>query len=1208
MKLIKKVVIVISVLLIGCIAILNCKTTVHATSIDDELTLHEQTKIYSSNNSDYFYGCEDYDDYVNQSPEITVLTHGLGSKGCYWSNDISVKDGDVLAYNSNSIIDKIYTKLNGEVLIYFVCCESKNTFTLSKLNRYLNVQTKTDRLDDISKHIILIYESYIPYASNKDIYEEFENVLDTISMQYKSIAGVLPRFNLVGHSRGGITNIMYATDHPYNVASMFSLGTPYNGSVLGGIDKVLEMLNYVDKNGNLIPGVQSLLDYNEAVEIRDKWNEAYKEDVNMNVVAYGSMTSIDFVREMVDDAANGSSKYAPLVQEYLDLINTILNVADKHTDLTGNVLDFINGLASVANAFGINLYDGVLSLVSDDLEGSVTYEEGQAILSLYNVINGQAVLMDDLFIDLNSQLGYGFKDDVEFNGFKRYVKIFQVEDLTDNRSIPFLPAVVHNLETMNETYVNEISNALIYGTHNNSIISLSDDSSTAMSLLGERTFSFTSEYTGIRTFTANRTSISLYEYDEVNGLNLIETSTNTVTYEFQKNKIYWFVISKDKKSNITISLELVEELSIGDNIKDIKSNDSKIYKLSVEESGYYLISSSTSNIYVGEAINYMLNGYYVYLSEEEINYIYLSNNKSYDVTANISITSVPSISLEEGEFKVGYSEKIVKFTNTYSTAIQYKLSIEWDTTTSKDAYIYSKNGSCIANIISSTQSRAYYFTLDENESCYIIFSDADNTITANLIVNPLQLKWKIDNTYYDTTTMLARGKKYNLELVLYSDGQEIDYYSDWLFPQKEYFSLSSDGILTINHDALIGYDIIITPIVAPEYSLVITVGYGNSFYYHIMNNDAIELIWNANVYNDSLQNICINISSGGNNYIINLSDVSGTFDITSYISQNNGTSTVSLISVKVSGYVFSNYTSFLNKESIIVNNLFASGSGTSDSPYIVYSYRHLNNIRKNTYSEYKILDNIDLSEKGDWTPINSFRGTINGNGYYIKNMNVSVNSSGEDYGFVKYNYGTIKNLHFSNANIYNSLSSAATVVMYIGVVAGYNGGNISNCNVKNSNIDVQHFKSYVGGICGYNIGTTYNSDINDLNMIVSGYAGSSVGKNSGTIDWCYTSNTNIIYCWKTGNGRVGGTVGYNTSSGNISRCKTSAYIKWISNDDDSDILPCLGMLIGYNEGTYTNCSATGGWHISYYYWHFIGYYDQSDRCFKVDDGYVGYSA
>lgn len=50
--------------------------------------------------------------------------------------------------------------------------------------------------------------------------------------------------------------------------------------------------------------------------------------------------------------------------------------------------------------------------------------------------------MDDLFIDLNSQLGYVFEDGISYNGFKRYTKIFGAADCTDNRAIPGQPGRV----------------------------------------------------------------------------------------------------------------------------------------------------------------------------------------------------------------------------------------------------------------------------------------------------------------------------------------------------------------------------------------------------------------------------------------------------------------------------------------------------------------------------------------------------------------------------------------------------------------------------------------------------------------------------------------------------------------------------------------------------------------------------------------------
>lgn len=50
----------------------------------------------------------------------------------------------------------------------------------------------------------------------------------------------------------------------------------------------------------------------------------------------------------------------------------------------------------------------------------------------------------------------------------------------------------------------------------------------------------------------------------------------------------------------------------------------------------------------------------------------------------------------------------------------------------------------------------------------------------------------------------------------------------------------------------------------------------------------------------------------------------------------------------------------------------------------------------------------------------------------------------------------------------------------------------------------------------------------------------------------------------------------------------------------------IGLVVGHNQGVYSDCSTNMGYNISYYYWHFIGWYDQSDRCFKVDEGKVGY--
>lgn len=92
--------------------------------------------------------------------------------------------------------------------------------------------------NEVSKHIILIFEAVSPNDSNDYVYAQLEYILDTISYQYLQLANVLPTYNLVGFSRGGITNMQYALAHPYNVATIYSMGAPYNGSAFGSATRL----------------------------------------------------------------------------------------------------------------------------------------------------------------------------------------------------------------------------------------------------------------------------------------------------------------------------------------------------------------------------------------------------------------------------------------------------------------------------------------------------------------------------------------------------------------------------------------------------------------------------------------------------------------------------------------------------------------------------------------------------------------------------------------------------------------------------------------------------------------------------------------------------------------------------------------------------------------------------------------------------------
>ena len=1180
--------------------------------------LHSQTKIYNSNNADYFDGCEDYADYVNSAPTITVLTHGLGSKAYYWSNDYSISNGRKLAYNSNSLINKIYEDLEGQMTLYLAEGVDKGSsvdfdFELKKYSYedYINSNDgkPTSVIDDVSKHIVIAFNSSVADSSNYTVYNEFHTILDNISAQYKNLTGVLPRFNLVGHSRGGITNIMYAAEHPYNVASVFSLGTPYSGSALGELEILLGMMGYTDENYVVDnEGVESIMNEEELQNIRDAWNSAYTADVNMNVVAYGSMTSIHLLEALIEDMDINYEKYerdyGTFVNDYSDLINSVINVIEDCPGLTSTTLNFVDGLAKIFNDFGIDLFDVLFTKIDPNLEGKITYKEVSDVLGLVNVINNEVVIMDDLFIDLNSQLGYGFEDGISYNGFKRYTKIFGAEDYTENRAIPTQPGIVHNLEIMNETYMNDIANSLVFGTPTSAIVGLSDDFNGSYLFNLGKAFSFTPTHKGTRKFTANGCTIKLYQYDANNCLQVIETVQNSLTYEYVSSIRYLLIVEADSINNVGISFSLEDKMELGDNTVEVGSGDKRIYKLTASVSGYYLISVSNTKISLSGATYITSGKYYVHLKANTAKYIYLTNSAAYSITVNVEVYTPNEIDLNQTTQIINSNQKVMKFTNPYNSSMAYKLDISWPSG-SKYASVYNSNGSYIGSVTTSGTNKTYSFTLSARQTCYVIYSSTDSSITSNLYINPTQLRWRIDGTLYDTNRIqLPRGDSYTIELVVLYNGTIVDYTSPYVNTSSANFVFSNNK-LSIDKKALIGYDITIYPTLAPDYLLTVQVGYDNKFSWSVSNSDVVTLSWNVN---ETFDRINFTITNKNGSYTLSKSITS--FDITSYLPTSLGSTTIKLNSVVINGITFNNGTDFLNVSSKTVNNLFAGGSGTNSSPYTINCYRHLNNIRKSTSSSvyYKLTQSINLNGY-IWTPIQSFSGTINGNYHTLYNMKVLVTTDGGDYGFVKYLYGTIQNLNFSDVKIQTSNLSAADTVMYIGAVAGCCGtsGKVLNCDVSGSSTyDVRLFKAYLGGIVGLNNGYVYDSDNYGSQMNVSGYAGGIVGVNRGNVEYSHASNVTINYYWNTANGRVGGIVGHNAETGTISRCYSSGMFNWDSTSNNRDILPSLGLVVGHNQGVYSDCSTNMGYNISYYYWHFIGWYDQSDRCFKVDEGKVGY--
>lgn len=193
---------------------------------------------------------------------------------------------------------------------------------------------------------------------------------------------------------------------------------------------------------------------------------------------------------------------------------------------------------------------------------------------------------------------------------------------------------------------------------------------------------------------------------------------------------------------------------------------------------------------------------------------------------------------------------------------------------------------------------------------------------------------------------------------------------------------------------------------------------------------------------------------------------------------------------------------------------FASGSGTSSSPYMIYTAQQLANMaylintNSSTYGSkyYKLGNNIDL-ESALWTPINGFWGTFDGANKVISGLYAS--EDGNQGLFAENDSGTIK---------YLGVSGTSRSSSYCGGIVAKNYGTISHCY---SAVTVSGFREdedgdntcEAGGICSVNGGTVeycYNTGS------VRGYdsdtycQGGIVCSNTGTIRNCYNIG-NIYY-------------------------------------------------------------------------------------------------
>ena len=129
---------------------------------------------------------------------------------------------------------------------------------------------------------------------------------------------------------------------------------------------------------------------------------------------------------------------------------------------------------------------------------------------------------------------------------------------------------------------------------------------------------------------------------------------------------------------------------------------------------------------------------------------------------------------------------------------------------------------------------------------------------------------------------------------------------------------------------------------------------------------------------------------------------------------------------------------------------FDTSNRLTEEEALAQGYTIINNasdlqLLNGSTGKFILMSDIDLSGK-NWTPITTFKGTLDGNYYSIKNLTMTNGGFSSNYGlFAQLDNATIKNLAVTDVNI-NTTSDIGAYTVYIGALAvEATEATISNC-------------------------------------------------------------------------------------------------------------------------------------------------------------------
>ena len=256
------------------------------------------------------------------------------------------------------------------------------------------------------------------------------------------------------------------------------------------------------------------------------------------------------------------------------------------------------------------------------------------------------------------------------------------------------------------------------------------------------------------------------------------------------------------------------------------------------------------------------------------------------------------------------------------------------------------------------------------------------------------------------------------------------------------------------------------------------------------------------------------------------------------------------------------------------------GDGTAEDPFLLMCERHyLTFIAQISYFEalgeaddmhWLMMDDIDISDLGSYE-IDVFRGNFDGGGHTLSGLTIEIPAtaytSDKNFGWVNTNYGTIKNVTFSDVVITAPVCHSGAWVN-VGAVVGVNeaGAVIDDVSISNVDIDVNRNMSCIGGVAGVNKGTISNcfadgGSEHPVLLFGNGDMGIFCGKNSGQVESCNANLVSLEHYPSVANRSIGGVVGY-CESGEIKDCYILLCMISVTGTD-AGICPNIGGIAGH---------------------------------------------